>query len=224
MCTSYLMASIYDRFMQPGEEACVGEWRRELLAETRGGVLEVGAGTGLNLPHYPSSVHDLVLCEPDAHMRRKLERRVRERTGLPVSEVVDAEAEDLPFTDGSFDCVVGTLVLCSVGHPARALSEIRRVLRPGGTFVFLEHVADEDPEHLAWQRRIEPVWKRLAGNCHLQRRTCHSIEEAGFAFARLQRDRMQPALPFVRSTIRGHAVNPGGAVAASQRQSAVISA
>lgn len=208
MCTSFLIAAIYDRFMQAGEEACVGAWRQELLAETHGRVLEIGAGTGLNLPHYPDHVTELVLCEPDPNMRRKLERRVRETAPRMSVQIIDAHAEALPFDEGVFDCAVSTLVLCSVHQPSRALGEIRRVLRPDGLFTFLEHVADEDPDRLAWQRRLEPVWKRLAGNCHLQRQTCLSIHEAGFAFERIERERMKRALPFVRSTIRGRAFNP----------------
>jgi ubiquinone/menaquinone biosynthesis C-methylase UbiE len=190
MCTSLLIAAIYDRFMQAGEEACVGAWRKELLADAKGRVLEIGAGTGLNLKHYPATVSDLVLCEPDANMRRKLEDKVRDQEpGFPL-RIDAAEAESLPYPDASFDTVVSTLVLCSVRDPAAALQEIRRVLRPNGTFVFLEHVADEDPQRLAWQRRIEPFWKRMAGNCHLQRRTCHSMQDAGFTFERLERDRI----------------------------------
>lgn len=205
MCTSLLIATIYDRFMQSGEDACVGAWRQELLAHAKGRVLEVGAGTGLNLKHYPATVSELVLCEPDPNMRRKLSSRVRDRNvDVPV-EIVGAQAERLPFSDASFDTVVSTLVLCSVRDPAAALQEIRRVLRPDGIFVFLEHVADEDPGRLAWQRRIEPFWKRMAGNCHLQRRTCTFMQEAGFTFDRLERDKMTKALPFVRSTIRGSA-------------------
>jgi ubiquinone/menaquinone biosynthesis C-methylase UbiE len=206
MCTSFLMATIYDRFMQAGEDACVGAWRQELLDEAHGRVLEIGAGTGLNLPRYGASVSQIVLCEPDANMRRKLEDRLLAvRPSVPV-EIVGAAAERLPFADGSFDTVVSTLVLCSVQDPARTLHEVRRVLRPGGRLIFLEHVADDDPDREAWQRRIEPVWKRVAGNCHLRRRTCVSMREAGFRFERLERERMTKALPFVRSTIRGLAV------------------
>lgn len=205
MCTSLLIATIYDRFMQSGEEACVGQWRKELLADAKGRVLEIGAGTGLNLKHYPATVSELVLCEPDPNMRRKLSSKLRDgNVDVPV-EIVGAQAERLPFSDAYFDTVVSTLVLCSVRDPAVALQEIRRVLRPDGTFVFLEHVADEDPGRLAWQRRIEPFWKRMAGNCHLQRRTCTFMQEAGFTFERIEREKMIRALPFVRSTIRGSA-------------------
>jgi len=200
------MAAIYDRFMRAGEEACVGAWRQQLLANARGRVLEIGAGTGLNLGRYPHSVTELVLSEPDPNMRRKLEGRVHDLRPAVTVEIVGAEAERLPFPDASFDMVVSTLVLCSVKDPAQVLREVRRVLQPHGRFLFLEHVADEDPHRLAWQRRIEPVWKRVAGNCHLQRRTCMSMREAGFSFERIERERMTEALPFVRSTIRGTAV------------------
>ncbi len=200
------MAAIYDRFMRAGEDACVGLWRQELLGDARGRVLEIGAGTGLNLPRYGTSVSEIVLCEPDANMRRKLQDRLLAvRPRVPVA-IVGAAAERLPFSDDSFDTVVSTLVLCSVHDPAQALLEVRRVLRPEGRLIFLEHVADDDPGRESWQRRIEPVWKRLAGNCHLRRRTCMSMREAGFRFERLERESMRKALPFVRSTIRGRAV------------------
>lgn len=211
MCTSFFMAAIYDRFMRVGEEACVREWRRELLSSAAGRVLEIGAGTGLNLDHYGTETHEVVLCEPDPHMRRKLVAKVRMRHDLArtVIRVVDASAESLPFDDGEFDCVVSTLVLCSVQDPFRSLSEVRRVLRPGGALLFLEHVADADPEKLAWQRRIEPMWRRVAGNCHLQRKTCRTIEAAGFTFRDLERERMTRGLPFVRETVRGVALRAG---------------
>jgi ubiquinone/menaquinone biosynthesis C-methylase UbiE len=200
------MAAIYDRFMRAGEDACVGSWRQELLDEARGRVLEIGAGTGLNLPRYGACLSEIVLCEPDANMRRKLEDRLRAvRPSVPVA-IVGAEAEGLPFPDGSFDTVVSTLVLCSVKDPAQTLREVRRVLRPGGRLLFLEHVADDDPGREAWQRRIEPVWKRVAGNCHLRRRTCVSMRDAGFRFERFERESMTKALPFVQNTIRGRAV------------------
>lgn len=203
-----LTAALYDRFMQGSEEACLGQWRAELLADLTGHVLEVGAGTGLNLAHYPRTLSRLVLSEPDPHMRRKLAEKVRAQH-WDRGEVLDGSLEALPHPAETFDAVVGTLVLCSVPRPDHALQEIYRVLRPGGRFVFLEHVAAEDrPGRLRWQRRIEPVWKRLAGNCHLTRRTGDAILAAGFALVEIRRESMRKAWPVVRPTIRGVAVRP----------------
>lgn len=209
------MAAIYDWFMRDLEEACGRAWRAELLADVRGDVLEVGAGTGRNLEHY-DGLSRLVLAEPDPHMRRKLEAALADARSRPVAEIVAWPAESLDAPDASFDAVVVTLVLCSVRDPARALAEIRRVLRPGGRLVFLEHVASPDPARRAWQRRLEPAWKLVAGNCHLCRETERAIEDAGFAVDRITRESARKALPIVRPTIRGVAArgdSNGGRVA-----------
>jgi ubiquinone/menaquinone biosynthesis C-methylase UbiE len=196
---SRFLAAIYDSLMKKTEEACLRDWRAELLRDLRGRILEVGAGTGANLPHYSNSVENLVLCEPDPHMRKRLAARTK-------WEVIDASAEQLPFPDESFDTVVSTLVLCSVADPERALDEMRRVLRPGGRLVFLEHVVAEDnPTRLKWQNRINPLWMRLMDNCHLQRRTGDAIN-ARFIVQEMKRESMRKAFPLVRPTIRGFAV------------------
>ncbi len=201
---SRFLAAIYDPLMRKVEEACLREWRADLLRDLSGSVLEVGAGTGANLPHYSQNLERLVLCEPDAHMRKRLQARTR-------WEVVDAAAESLPFPEGSFDAVVSTLVLCSVADPERALDEMRRVLRPGGRLVFLEHVAaEENSSRLKWQRRINPLWMRLMGNCHLERRTGEAIAER-FETREMKRESMRKAFALVRPTIRGVAIRPSGA-------------
>lgn len=201
-----LLAAIYDRITQPSEEACLRQWRAELLRRLAGVVLEVGAGTGLNMPHYPRTVTRLVLSEPDPHMRRRLSQRARAQ-GWEQAEILDASLEKLPLPSDAFDAVVGTLVLCSVGRLDRALAEIRRVLRPGGRFVFIEHVAAEDrPRRLKWQYRIEPFWKPISGNCHLTRRTADAIAAADLAILDLKRESMRKAWPLVRPTIRGVAL------------------
>jgi ubiquinone/menaquinone biosynthesis C-methylase UbiE len=204
---SRALAFIYDRFMQTSERACLAEWRAELLAGVAGDVLEVGAGTGANLRHYPTTVRRLVVAEPEPHMRKRLARRLAE-AGRAV-ELSEADVMALPFADASFDVVVCTLVLCSVPDPARALAEIRRVLRPGGRLVFLEHVAaDERPDRLAWQRRLEPLWRHVAGNCHVTRRTGALIRDAGFVVDDERRQSVRKALPIVRPSVRGVAHKP----------------
>jgi ubiquinone/menaquinone biosynthesis C-methylase UbiE len=201
-------ALIYDCVTRGVETACLGQWRAELLGGLQGQVLEVGAGTGVNLPYYPRTLTRLTLSEPDPHMRRQLSRKVR-ALGRDDVAVVDASLERLPMADRSFDAVVATLVLCSVPRPDRALAEIYRILKPGGRFVFVEHVAAEErPGRLKWQRRVEPIWKRVSGNCHLTRRTGTAIAEAGFKIADMKRESMRKAWSLVRATIRGVALKP----------------
>jgi ubiquinone/menaquinone biosynthesis C-methylase UbiE len=207
---SRLLAWSYDRLMRASEEACLADWRRELLRDVSGEVLEIGAGTGANLSHYPASLTRLVLAEPDPYMRDRLDRRLRQSGGL--AEISDAPASSLPFPAESFDAVVSTLVLCSVPDPEGALAEIARVLRPGGRLIFLEHVAAEDrPERFKWQRRIEPLWRRVLGNCHITRRTGEAIRAAGFRVEVERRASIRKAAPVARPSIRGIAVKTIGA-------------
>lgn len=197
------MAFAYDRLMRGTERACLEAWRHDLLAGLSGNVLEIGAGTGANLTHYPEAVTRLVLTEADPAMLAKLEDRMRagSRSGV---EVRGASAESLPVADASFDVVVSTLVLCSVANVDATLAEVRRVLRPGGSFVYLEHVAAEEASsRFTWQQRIEPFWMRLAGNCHLTRRTGEAIRCAGFVVEAEEHESMRKAMPFLRPTVRG---------------------
>ena len=201
-----LMAHFYDRVMSKSEEACLIEWRRALLENVSGHVLEVGAGTGASLSLYPTTVERVVFSEPDRHMRTQLSARV-ERFALASVEVSDGSLESLPFSDGEFDYVACMLVLCSVPDLKHALSEIRRVLVAGGRLLFLEHVAAENrPDRLRWQQRLEPLWKRVSGNCHLTRRTEQAILDCGFRLESIQRESMRKSIPVTRPTIRGIAV------------------
>lgn len=201
-----IVAALYDRIMCGVEEAGLTEWRRQLLGDLSGTVLEIGAGTGRNVNLLPSTVERLLLCEPDRHMRARL-RHVA--AGRPATEILDAGAEHLPLPDASVDVVLSTLVLCSVDDPRASLGEIVRVLRPGGTFVFIEHVAATDrPGRLAWQQRIEPLWRRVAGNCHLARDTESTIAASGLMVKTIDRASMRKAPAFVRPTIRGKATKP----------------
>jgi len=202
------MAAIYDRFMRGMEDACGAAWRAEILSDIAGDVLEIGGGTGANLAHYPSSVGRLVITEPDRHMAARLRRKLAASALAGRAEVVERPVEALDLPPASFDVAVSTLVLCSVADPAAVLRSLRTWLRPGGRLVFLEHVASDDPDRLAWQRRIEPIWKHVAGNCHLCRRTEASIEAAGFGIESIRRESARKAMPIVRPTIRGVARKP----------------
>jgi len=202
MIRAWIRAHFYDRAMRTAEDRCLAGWRRELVGDLSGHVLEIGSGTGLNLSHYPSTVTRLVLSEPDPFMRRQLETKVADRAGNSV-QVVDCVAEKLEFPDASFDTVVSTLVLCSVRDPQQVLAEIRRVLRPGGVLAYFEHVAADNPSTLRWQQLVEPAWKFLAGNCHLTRHTHESIQAAGLDPVRTEHVAMIPAPQLVRRVVKG---------------------
>jgi ubiquinone/menaquinone biosynthesis C-methylase UbiE len=202
-----LFSLLYDHVMRRTERSTLGGWRAELLGDLEGEVLEIGAGTGANVAFYPRGLRRLVLTEPDRFMVPKLEATLA-KVGRGDAEVVAAASEALPFPEASFDVVVSTLVLCSVPDLPRTLREIRRVLRPGGTFVYLEHVESERASARRWQHRLEPVWKHLAGGCHLTRRTSEALQEAGFAPLHETRASMHPAPSFLRRTVRGAARAP----------------
>jgi ubiquinone/menaquinone biosynthesis C-methylase UbiE len=204
---SWWFAPFYDQFMAQSEEACVAGWRRELLAEASGEVLDLGAGTGANVPFFGPRVEHVVAAEPDPAMAKQLREKLRARNESRI-EVVETEAESLPFGDAAFDVVVSTLVLCTVRDPVAALSQVRRVLKPGGRLLFVEHVAAERPARRILQHVAEPAWKRLAGGCHLTRRTDETIAKAGFTIRELTRDSIRKALPVVRPSIRGVALRP----------------
>jgi len=170
-----LTAFIYDISLAISERRGMAARRGELLASARGRVLELGAGTGLNLRHYPDDV-DLVVSEPDPGMRARLKRRA----GRDVT-VVDAGAESLPFPDDSFDTVVSTLVLCTVAHPDAALAEVRRVLAPEGVLAFYEHVRSPRAPFRAVQHSLDALfWTRALGGCRTTRDTEAAIRVAGF--------------------------------------------
>ncbi len=196
-----VFAAVYDRALQAQQEAGMAAKRAALVGRAQGATLEVGAGTGLNLEHYPPAVTELVLAEPGPHMGAKL----RERAG-GRAEVVAAPAERLPFPDARFDTVVVTLVLCTVEDPAAALREVARVLRPGGRLLFLEHVRAGDPDAARKQDRVEPVWRFFADGCHPNRDTLGAIEASPLRVDDVAHDRLPKAPAFVRPLIVGSAV------------------
>jgi ubiquinone/menaquinone biosynthesis C-methylase UbiE len=196
-----VFAAGYDWMMAGPEKAVLRGRREALVSRVTGDVLEVGGGTGANLPFYGAGVEMLVITEPEEPMAGRLERKLSGYS-LPA-RVVRAPAEELPLEDASFDFVVSTLVLCTVVDPARALAEIHRALKPGGRLVFLEHVRSDDPRLARWQNRLHGAWVRLAYGCHCNRTTLESIERAGFSIAELEYDRMQKAPPIVRPLIAG---------------------
>src|SRR5580658_10492542 len=175
-------ALTYDRQMAKTEKAGLRAFRERLLAEASGDVLEIGGGTGANLPYYGPAVGSLTITEPQPPMLRHLERNVRARgAGQPGPQArgLRAPAEDLPFDDHSFDVAVSTLVLCGVDDQPRALRELRRVLRPGGQFLFIEHVRAGDAGTARLQDRMNWL-NRLVVCCDCNRPTLDSIKAAGF--------------------------------------------
>ena len=198
-------AALYDPFMGVLDRAGLAERRRRLVAEASGRVLEVGAGTGLNLRHYRDVEH-VTVTEPDAAMRRRLLARVAS-AAVPV-EVREVPIEDTGLESASFDTVVCTLVLCTVADQVAALTEIRRLLKPEGRLLFLEHVRSP-----GWRGRAQaiasPAWAATAGaGCHLDRRSLDAIRDAGFVIDRCDRSGMLAvgvALPSKRTATQGAA-------------------
>ena len=209
-------ALTYDRQMAKTESAGLRALRERLLAGASGDVLEIGGGTGANLPCYGPAVGSLTITEPQPSMLRHLERNVR--ASRPDAKVLRAPAEDLPFEDDSFDVAVSTLVLCGVDDQPRALRELRRVLRPGGRLLFIEHVRSDDPGTARLQDRMNWL-NRLVVCCDCNRPTLDSILAAGFTAAQVEHTALPKAPPFVRPAIAGSATVP--AVAPSARQDGV---
>nr|WP_206325082.1 MULTISPECIES: methyltransferase domain-containing protein [unclassified Streptomyces] len=168
------------------EKAGITEHRRRLLAGLTGEVLEIGAGNGLNLPHYPPEVTRLVAVEPEPNLRALAQGRAA-GASLPV-EMSAARAERLPFPDASFDSAVACLTLCSIADPHAALAELHRVLRPGGRLRFFEHVQADSSAMRRVQRALDAtVWPRLMGGCHTGRDTQTAITAAGFTLTTVDR-------------------------------------
>ena len=200
----WFYAATYDLFNEPAERAGVREQRRDLLAQANGATIEIGAGTGLNLPHYPSAVTRLVLIEPDPHMRRRLRGRAS-RLGREA-EILDATADELPFPDASFDTAVVTFTLCSVPDEQATLNEITRILVPGGRLLFFEHVRSADPRIAAKQDKI-PFPYPLIG-CRPNRDTLAEIEASPLAVESVRTGELPKAPQIERPMIVGTARRP----------------
>jgi ubiquinone/menaquinone biosynthesis C-methylase UbiE len=195
-----LFAAFYDRQMARAEKAGLRDLRERLLAGAKGDVLEIGSGTGANLACYGPAVTSLTLTEPEPAMLRRLQRKASQQA--PAPRVLRAPAEDLPFEDHSFDVVVCTLVLCGVDDQPRALRELRRVLRPGGQVLFLEHLRSRDPRIARLQDRMNWL-NRFLVCCDCNRPTLDAMAEAGFTITRAEQTELPKAPPFVRPAVIG---------------------
>ena len=184
----HVFSVLYDPLLWIAERAGNARRRADLLSAASGRVLELGAGTGLNLVHYPEDIEELVLTEPAAPMVSKLKRRAR-RWGRQYRVEV-ASAEQLPFADDSFDTVVSTLVLCTVDDPRKAIAEIARVLRPGGQLLFLEHVRSDSQRLARWQDRLHRPWHAFAAGCHANRPTVELLRESPLGVQKVDHDRL----------------------------------
>ena len=194
-----IFAATYDPAVARAERAGIADAREELLSRARGRVLEIGAGTGLNVEHYAAGA-DVTYTEPEPHMAKRLRAR-----GV---EVVETGAERLPFADGSFDTLVSTLVLCTVSDVPASLREIRRVLAPGGQLLFMEHVRAAPGSKLErWQDRLHRPWHALAGGCTCNRDLLASLATASFVVQDLRHEswRFMPAI--VRPVVIGSAAS-----------------
>ncbi|MFL5873998.1 MAG: class I SAM-dependent methyltransferase [Solirubrobacterales bacterium] len=197
-------SALYDRAFEASEEAGLREMRAHLLSGARGRVLELGAGTGLNLELYPrEGLDSLVLTEPDPHMFKQLRQRAAK--DCAGAELLQVGAEDLPFDDDSFDTAVVTLVLCTVPDQQAALREISRVLKPDGQLLFLEHVRSPHHDLAKWQDRLEKPWRFLGDGCHCNRDTEANLQAAGFELSDLEHPKLPKAPPIVQPMATGSA-------------------
>ena len=180
--------------------------RRLLLQSAHGEVLEIGLGTGLNLPHYPGEVSWLHAVDPAPLLPNRVAQRSR-AVAFPV-QIKQISAETLPFDDRTFDCVVSTWTLCTIPDPVKALREVRRVLKPDGVFLFLEHGRSEDEKVAAWQDRLNPVQNIIGCGCNLNRKIDHIIAQAGLKIMTLDRFQMQSVPRLGGELYKGTATRP----------------
>jgi ubiquinone/menaquinone biosynthesis C-methylase UbiE len=205
-----IFARFFDRLSRLMERD-VGEHRDELLAGLSGRVVEVGAGNGMNFRHYPATVDEVVALEPEAYLRGKAEEAAR---AAPVRvSVRDGAADPLPLEDASFDAAIASLVLCTVPGPARALAELRRVLKPGGELRFMEHVRSDRTRKARLQDRLDRwgIWPRVGGGCHCGRDAVGAIEAAGLRIERVRSLDVGPSWMVTNPHVLGAARAPEAA-------------
>ncbi len=182
--------NIYERWVLPPlldlamRQRQIEKYRKNLIPAARGRMLEIGVGSGLNLPHYTADVTKVVGLDPSGRLLSTARRRA-DRAKAPV-ELMQGSATAIPLGDDSVDTLVMTWTLCSIPGPLAALSEMRRVLKPGGALLFVEHGLSPEPGVARWQHRLTPVWRHIAGGCHLNRKIDDLLREGGFEIAELK--------------------------------------
>lgn len=168
-------------------------YRARIIPAAQGRVLEIGIGSGLNLPYYGTAVEQVIGLDP-APKLLAMAREAARRTAIPL-DLIEDSAEAIPLDNGSIDTVVTTWTMCSIPDAQRALGEMRRILKPGGRLLFVEHGRSPDPGVRDWQDRLTPVWRRLGGGCHLNRAISELIEGAGFRIERIETGYMRGPKP-----------------------------
>jgi ubiquinone/menaquinone biosynthesis C-methylase UbiE len=198
-----VFAGAYDWFIRQAEKEGLGDRRRCMLASATGRTLEIATGTGLNIPHYPTAVTELVLTEPYRPMldilRSKVSACGRE------AEIIQAAAEDLPFPNDSFDTVVGTMILCTAVNPDVVLREVARVLKPGGQYLFLEHVRNPDPKIARRQDWIQPAWFLFGNGCHCNRDAVQTLEGSPLVIEEIRSGDIPHAMSIIKAMVVGRA-------------------
>ncbi len=191
--------SFYQRFVVPPMIALVMKtpeatrYRKKVVSGVEGRVLEIGIGSGLNLPFYSDTVSAVVGLEPSPELLAMAQKRADK--AAVATELVNAPAEHMPIENASFDTVLTTWTLCSIGEPLVALAEMRRVLKPAGRLVFVEHGLARSRRVIAWQNRLNPLWRRFYGGCNLNREIDRLIEDSGFAIGELETQYMKGPKP-----------------------------
>jgi ubiquinone/menaquinone biosynthesis C-methylase UbiE len=188
-------AFLYDRLQASGERSYMRRIREDIVGGAKGRVLELGAGTGASFPYYRDRVEHVVATDPDPHMLERARRRAQDLE-RPI-ELRQASAEELPFEDGSFDTVVSLLVMCTVEDPLRALSEVRRVLKPSGELRMCEHVRYDHAFGAFWQDLVTPAWRWFGGGCRPNRDIARLVREAGFEFQHVELIKPVPPIPWL---------------------------
>ncbi|MCH7699022.1 MAG: class I SAM-dependent methyltransferase [Chloroflexi bacterium] len=194
-------AAMWDRISASQERTTGTKVRPKIMGEAHGDVLEIGAGTGASFSYFPEDAQ-VIAIEPDPHMIERAHKRLA-KLGAVNIQLRQAAAESLPFDDDSFDHVVASLVFCSVDDQAKAFAEVRRVLRPDGTFRFWEHIRNDDSRFWGTlQDAITPIWRWCGAGCHPNRRTQQAIEEAGFTVEWIEKFRAAPGTPEIYGVAR----------------------
>jgi SAM-dependent methyltransferase len=202
----FVFAGAYDSFLKNAEKAGLTERRRRVVSLAVGKTLEIATGTGLNLPHYPDAVTELILTEPYPHMLKVLRDKVAKLNRRAT--IIESTVETLPFPDASFDTVVATMILCSAANPDIALNEITRVLRPGGQYLFLEHVRNPNTRIARRQDLLQPGWYLFGNGCHCNRDTVSTIRRSSLELELLEEGEIPHAWKIVEAMVTGRARRP----------------